>query len=158
MNRLIEQLEKLYALHAEMLELAERKTEVLKKNDLDGLQHILRQEQKCASAMTVAEKEREKAARAFLKAKGDARVAISDCIKAAGSEGAPLKAIQDNMLVVIGKLRQQNELNRQLIQQTLQYVHLTLDLLKPQPEASAYGRPAGGQQPKTGQSFFDSKA
>lgn len=69
---------------------------------------------------------------------------LSACIQAAGNdERAPLQALQENMSQVIGELHAQNELNKQLIQQTLQYVHLTLDLLQPQPESAIYERPAG---------------
>lgn len=159
MKTLMDILEKLYTLHEQLLHLAKKKTEVLKNGDVGGLQNILREEQKCASAITVAENEREKAARSFLQADGDAEVTISDCIKAADNdEGAPLRALQENMLKVIAKLQAQNELNKQLIQQTLQYVHLTLDLLQPHPESASYGRPDGKKQPKMAQSFFDSKA
>lgn len=159
MKTLMNILEKLYSFHEIMLDLAQKKTEVLKKGDVGGLQNILREEQKYASAITVAEEEREKAARSFLNVDGDADVTISACIEAlSADEGAPLRSLQENMLKIIAKLQAQNELNKQLIQQTLQYVHLTLDLLQPQPESAIYERPDGKKQPKKAQSFFDSKA
>ncbi|MBM7714187.1 flagellar protein FlgN [Siminovitchia sp. FSL H7-0308] len=159
MKALINILEKLHTLHEHLFDLAKKKTEVLKSGDVDSLQLILREEQKCTSAITVAENEREKAARIFLQEDTDADVTLSACIQAAGNdERASLQALQENMSQVIGELHAQNELNKQLIQQTLQYVHLTLDLLQPQPESAIYERPAGKKQSKMAQSFFDSKA
>lgn len=157
---LIANLTKLYQLHENLLKLAVRKTDVLKKGDVDSLQDIMRDEQKFTTAITMMEQERQTAARSFLKQNGNGQITISDCIEAAAPEAAEtLRAIQEQMVTVIDKLQEQNELNKQLIYQSLQFVNMNLDLLQPDNETATYGRPDHNRnQMKPGKSFFDSKA
>jgi hypothetical protein len=58
---------------------------------------------------------------------------------------------------VITELKERNQLNQQLIHQSLQFVHLTLDMLAPQPASINYGPPQQNAAPKR-PSMFDSKA
>ncbi|MBD8004673.1 flagellar protein FlgN [Bacillus norwichensis] len=157
---LIVNLTKQYQLHESLLRNALKKTEVLKKGDVDSLQEIMREEQKLAAAITMMENERQTAAQSFLKKSADSQITIVDCIKAAVPEAAEtLKALQDQLVSVIAKLQEQNELNQQLIYQTLQFVNINLDVLQPEKEAAAYSRPdVKKQHAKPGKSFFDSKA
>ncbi|HEY4554462.1 MAG TPA: flagellar protein FlgN [Bacillaceae bacterium] len=159
---LIANLTKIYTLHEHLLALAARKTEILKKGDADSLQSLMREEQKYMTAIAMMENERQTAAKAFLK-KGRAEgLTISDCIEAATPEAAEtLRNLQQKILYVIEKLQVQNDLNQQLIYQSLQFVNMSLDLFQPKHESSVYGRPDTKQpqkQQKTGMSFFDSKA
>ena len=156
---LINNLTRQYQLHESLLKNAVKKTEVLKKGDVDSLQEIMREEQKLTTAITMMENERQTAAKAFLKKNGDGQITIADCIAAANPEAAEtLKALQEQLITVIERLQNQNELNKQLIYQSLQYVNMNLDLLQPEKETAAYGRPDEKKQPKPNKSFFDSKA
>src|SRR5690606_31139911 len=128
-------------LHEALLKNALKKTEVLKKGDVDSLQEIMREEQKLTTAITMMESERQTAAQSFLKQNGDGEITMVDCIAAATPEAAAtLRALQEQLVSVIDKLQEQNELNKQLIFQSLQFVNMNLDLLQPDREAAAYGR------------------
>lgn len=156
---LINNLTRQYQLHESLLKNAIKKTEVLKKGDVDSLQEIMREEQKLTTAITMMENERQTAAKVFLKKNVDGQITIADCIAAATPEAAEtLKALQEQLITVIERLQNQNDLNKQLIYQSLQYVNMNLDLLQPEKETAAYGRPDEKKHPKPNKSFFDSKA
>ncbi|MFD1706921.1 flagellar protein FlgN [Siminovitchia sediminis] len=156
---LIANLTKQYQLHENLLKNALRKTDVLKKGDVDSLQEVMREEQKLTTAITMMESERQTAAQSFLRQTEDSPITIEDCIQAASPEAAEtLRVLQEKLLDIIEKLQEQNELNKQLIYQSLQFVNMNLDLLQPEKETAAYGRPVEKKQMKQGKSFFDSKA
>lgn len=156
---LINNLTKQFQLHESLLENALKKTEVLKKGDVDSLQETMREEQKLTTAISMMENERQTAAQSFFKKSGDGQITMADCIAAATPEAAEtLRAIQEQLVAVIDKLQEQNDLNKQLIYQSLQFVNMNLDLLQPEKEAATYGRPDTRKQTKQGKSFFDSKA
>ncbi len=55
------------------------------------------------------------------------------------------------------KLKEQNELNQQLLITSLQFVNLSLDLLRPQDRNYNYDK-TNQEPPKKMKSMFDSKA
>ena len=61
------------------------------------------------------------------------------------------------MLEIIIELRQNEKLNHDLIQQSLQFVHLSLEMLQPQERNINYHKD-DKKQTKTTRSVFDSKA
>lgn len=59
---------------------------------------------------------------------------------------------------VSGELQRANELNQQLIQQSLQYVHFSLDVLcGPEEEELTYKRPTMNQEPLKRTGIYDAK-
>jgi len=155
---LTEVLEKLYKLHESLYKLSIEKTTIIKENDMESLQQILKDEQTHIAAINTLEVERQRLAQEFLHSDKD--VTISACIEAAPFEWKEkLSTLQTNIVDIIEKLKEQNELNQSLLYLSLQYVNMTLDMVQPKPESYTYGRP---NQPKTPQkpSFtaFDSKA
>lgn len=155
---LITNLTKLYGLHEKLLNLAIRKTDLLTKGNVDGLQDIMREEQTLTAAVTVLENERQTAAKNFVKAESGEGLTLADCIKAATPEAAEtLSALRDKMLEIVTQLQERNELNEQLIYQSLQFVNMNLELLQPKNE-TGYGRPNAKKPAQPSKSFFDSKA
>jgi len=155
---LITVLENLYKLHESLYKLSLKKTTIIKENDMEGLQQLLKDEQTHIAAINTLELERQKVANDFLHTDKD--VTISECIDAAPIElKEKLSFLQTQIIEIVDKLKEQNELNQSLIYLSLHYVHKTLDLIQPKPESYTYGRP---NQPRTTQkpSFtaFDSKA
>jgi len=155
---LIAVLEKLYKLHESLYKLSLEKTTIIKENNMEDLQRILKDEQTHIAAINTLEVERQRLSNQFLHTDKD--LTISDCIKAAPHEWKEkLSSLQSKIKDIIVKLKEQNELNQSLIYLSLQYVNMTLDMVQPKPESYTYGRP---NQPKTPQkpSFtaFDSKA
>lgn len=153
---LITALKKLQSLHESLYQLALKKTDILKKNDLDALQQLLKEEQQHIHAINVIEKERQQAAQHFLGR--ETGVTISDCIDAAEPDMATsLSHLKESIVAAVAQLQEQNELNQTLVFQSLQYINLSLDLLRPSDDKATYSKP--DQQPKkaTVKGLFDSK-
>ncbi|MBS4174165.1 flagellar protein FlgN [Bacillus sp. FJAT-49736] len=151
-------LEKLYKLHESLYKLSLDKATIIKENDMEKLQQMLKDEQSHVAAINTLEVERQKLAKQLLGTDKD--VTISECIEAAPSEmKGKLISLQTKISDIVEKLKDQNELNQSLIYLSLQYVNMTLDMLQPKPESFTYGRPNQQKSPKK-PSFtaFDSKA
>ena len=73
-------------------------------------------------------------------------------------EKEQLQAIYENFIYVLADLKNQEKLNRELMEQSLQFVELSLDLLKPNHEKNMNYDKKQVQQNKASQSVFDSKA
>jgi len=157
-------LEKLEKMHRSLLELAHKKTELVKKGDMDGLDSIIKNEQSHVAAIEVLEKQRLQTVTDYLRAKGIALVdfpTVAQVIEAAPNEEErqKLNSLREALLLVIEELRKQNELNQQLVFQSLKFVNMSLDMMRPQPEQINYsGNQGNGQQNSVKKSMFDSQA
>ncbi|MDN4492194.1 flagellar protein FlgN [Ureibacillus aquaedulcis] len=158
-------LEKLEKMHHSLLQLANQKTELVKKGDMDGLDSIIKNEQSHVAAIEVLEKQRQQMVTDYLRAKG---IALSDTptvaqvIEAAEvqEERNQLNEVSQQLKSVIVDLRKQNDLNQKLVFQSLQFVNMSLDMLRPRPQEINYsGKSTHGETtvaPK--KSMFDSQA
>jgi flagellar biosynthesis/type III secretory pathway chaperone len=154
---LVTVLEKLYKLHESFYKLAIEKIDIIKSGDMEGLQQMLKKEQTHIAAINTMEVERQKEAKHFLQSEKD--VTITECIEVAPPDlKDKLSSLQTDILSIIEKLQDQNELNQSLIYLSLQYVNLTLDMIQPKPESFTYGRPNQTRTPKPSFTAFDSKA
>lgn len=157
-------LEKLEKMHRSLLQLANQKTEIVKKGDIDGLQEILKSEQSHVAAIEVLEKQRQQMVTDYLRAKGIALAdtpTVTQVIEATETEEErhQLDEASKQLFLVIADLQKQNELNQQLVFQSLKFVNMTLDILRPQPGQINYaGNQAGEQNAAPKKSFFDSQA
>lgn len=155
---LIAILEKLYKLHESLYKLSQEKTTIIKANDMASLQLVLKDEQTHIAAINTIEMERQKLAKQFMQTNKD--VTISDCINATESPELKekLSTLQTDIINIVDKLKEQNELNQSLIYLSLQYVNMTLDMIQPKPESFTYGKPNQQRTPKPSFTAFDSKA
>ncbi|WP_018665150.1 flagellar protein FlgN [Heyndrickxia acidiproducens] len=160
LQKLIVCLEKLVQLHSSLFTLACEKTDVIKKQDMERLQKMVNEEQAHIQAITALEKERNKCAHDFLKTRPNESVTVSDCIAAAaaGEERSKLEALREDLLIIVDKLKKQNDLNQMLIYHSLQYINLTLDLICPKQQPATYAPPQTSRVQAAGISRFDSKA
>lgn len=162
MQTLMASLGKLNKLHTSLYELAVLKTEAIKQGAIEELDKLLKEEQKHVTAINMVEKERAGATIQFLDELGigkDSFPTLSDCIEAADDhEKVQLKEMQTSLVEVIDDLRYQNELNQQLIQQSLQFVNMNLSMIQPQPDQMNYGRNQQEMKNAPRRSMFDSKA
>ena len=143
---LVTQLEKLLELHQELLALSQQKTEVVKKGDMENLQHMIKQEQKLIIEIDRAEKERQAAAQTMVPSVE--KPALDDCLPLLSQEQrARLIDLREKLQAVIAEIEIQNHLNYELIQQSLHFIHVSLNLFRPKEEAINYGPPKG-QKPK----------
>lgn len=148
-------LEKLITLHSSLNELASKKTTIIQEGNTDALIALLIDEQKHVTAITRAEQEREKAVLAFTSGK---LVKIDEIIELAKpAEADILRRLKTELVDEVMTLKEKNELNQQLLITSLQFVNLSLDLLRPQDRNYTYGQ--NSQEPeKKIISTFDSKA
>lgn len=148
MEELYQVLENLINLHKALFTLAAEKKEVLIKGDSDALLRITKQETKLIQAVEAAESARGDVMNRIAAAKG---LSFSDqtllgLIKAITSaeEKLRLKAYREELIRIVSQLREANELNQQLLAQSLSFINASLDLLTDTPEEDfIYKRPKG---------------
>lgn len=161
---IISNLEKLEKMHISLLELSLKKTELVKIGDMEGLNTIIKNEQSHVAAIEVLEKQRLQMVTDYLQAKEIAFVdtpTVADVIEAAPNyeERQQLNEISKGLIVVIEELRKQNELNQQLVYQSLKFVNMTLDIIRPQTDQINYsGNLDSVQTNAVKKSMFDSQA
>jgi hypothetical protein len=144
---LVDTLEKQLVLHKRLLQLAHAKTEAVKKNDMDELNRIVRDEQKHVNAITVLEKRRTAVS----------TETISDILPSLSlEEQSKVESLRNGMINVLAQLKEANDLNVELLDQSLQFVHLQLDLLAP-PDTGNYALNGDSNKSSSGP-VFDSKA
>jgi len=157
-------LEKLEKMHRSLLELSFNKTELVKKGDMEGLDAIIKNEQSHIAAIEVLEKQRQQMVTDYLRAKGIALAdtpTVADVIEAADSEleRSQLEDLRTQLISVVNELRIQNELNQKLVFQSLKFVNMSLEMLRPQQQQINYSGQAIPRDNKTSnKSFFDSQA
>lgn len=147
-------LDKLLKLHKSLYQIATEKTEVLKKGDLEALNTLMKNEQSHISAIQMVEKERVKLMQELLPGKKEAT--LQECLTLfERNEREELEALQEGLTHQLLKLKTVNDLNQQLLEQSLQLVSLNLDLLVPNNPAN-YSKDEEDDMPNL--SIFDSKA
>jgi flagellar biosynthesis/type III secretory pathway chaperone len=154
---------KLQEAHDALLDLANEKTRVLVRGEVDQLNQIVNKENKWIRAISEADQQRAQAVSEYLLARGyhpNPRISVSDLIKIIfkAEEKQALADAQKSLLTTIEKLRERNTLNQQMIQQSLAFVDYTLDLvLGPPDDEAVYQNPMqqrNGNRP----GVFDTKA
>jgi len=121
---------------------------------MNGLDQMLKEEQKFVAAINTMEKQRQLTAQQFT---GRETATLSDCIeRAAGAEKEKLQQLQGQLLELVSQLKYQNELNQKLIYQSLQFVNMNLGLLQPsKPESATYSNPMKQAAKPASRSLFD---
>lgn len=151
---LLKILEKLYKLHKSLHQLALEKTEVLKKGDMEALKNLMQNEQSHISAIQVIEKERVKIISDLVP--GQPNPTLSDCLPLFdASDKEKVSELQEKLTSQLLDLKTVNELNQQLLEQSLQLVSLNIDLIRPQ-SPSNYSKDEEEDMPNL--TIFDSKA
>ncbi|PSL48570.1 FlgN protein [Salsuginibacillus halophilus] len=161
---LFETLAELTRQHQTLASLAKEKTETIKQNDVEGLRLITKQENEALKTIRRLEGSRLQAVADIIQAEESdlvpAETSISD-LKPLLPEAyhEPLERLQVKLGDELRTLQRQNELNQRLIRDSLQFVHMSLDLIQPEPEEVNYSRPDDKTKPDgEGYSMFDSRA
>ncbi|QEA00665.1 flagellar protein FlgN [Lysinibacillus fusiformis] len=151
-------------MHKSLLELAFKKTEIIKAGDIEALDQLLKDEQAHVAAIDKLEQQRQKQVTDYLEAKGldsTDKTTVADVIEAAEQQAdkATLSVVRDRLLQIINDLRTQNDLNQKLVFQSLQIVNLTLDAVRPRTEQMNYSsNEVLGTNNIAKKSYFDSQA
>ena len=161
-NNILLALDKLDMLHKSLLEIAYKKTEAIKVGDMDSLNQLLKDEQAHVAGISQLEQQRQIEVTDYLRAKGIAPIdspTVAQVLEHTSTkeEKDLLKAARNKLLLTVETLKQQNELNQKLLFQSLQFVNMSLDLLRPKPDQINYSRNEVNS-PVKDKSYFDSQA
>ncbi|MEH7235783.1 flagellar protein FlgN [Bacillus sp. JJ1562] len=157
-ENLVALLKKILILQQNLLKLAERKTDILKKGDIDALNEQMKEEQKYILAIKQLENERIAIVDQLLGPRVQEKT-LSRCIEVTSDPvRSSLAELHEELVKVTHELKAANDINQQLTHQSLQYVNMSLDMLLPQEQTVNYGNPAGTKEKKQTRSMFDSKA
>ncbi len=149
-------------LHHKLIELSELKTDLLKKGSLEELQGLLVKERKLIRKTEQAEADRIQAVNSWFQAMDVASEdkTISTILEIAkdGHEKNELATVTTVLTQAITKLKQLEQLNHALINQSMQFVQLSLDVMSPTIRNINYGNKNEKNTDTAKRSVFDSKA
>ena len=165
LSTIIGTLDKLEKMHRSLYELALSKTNIIKSNEMEELDRILKTEQAHVAAIETLEQQRQVQVKQYITNKGFSYTStptVAHLIEAAHGETLleELKTQRERLLEVVDLLKAQNNLNQKLVFQSLQFVNLSLNLMRPeQPEQVNYSdKEVFGQNTVSKKSYFDSQA
>lgn len=163
MERLYGLLDNLIQLHKALYTLAMQKKEVLIKGEIDELVAITRKEQQLIKGITAAETERQQVVKELSAEKGfplqEGRLAELIKLTTSAEEKQRLTSYREELTRVVTQLQHANDLNQQLLKQSLSFVNMTLDLLTDTPEDDyIYGQSTADSYRQASRTFFNKKA
>lgn len=147
-------------LYGQLLSMAESKTGVVVKGDTEQLQALVAKEQKFISELGKLKDVREQIIGQISKTTGlhpdDLTLSkLADMLPQ--DQCQRLNQVRETLQETIGKLSTKNDLNQQLIQNALDYVDFSLNLLtQPEPQTPQYGR-KGNETSTKGRGILDIK-
>lgn len=131
-------LDNLLNLHTALLTLAGQKKNVLVGGDIDELVRITQQEQKLIKMIGSAEASRIELVTNIYAEKGlppnDGSLAELIKLVTSAEEKTRLTGYRDELIRIVTELRDANDLNQQLLEQSLYFVNMSLDLFTDAPE------------------------
>ncbi|MFB1049915.1 flagellar protein FlgN [Paraliobacillus sp. JSM ZJ581] len=148
----------LVQLHLSLYALSVQKTEALKTGDIEQLQELLKNEKKHVKAINETEQQRVEQTKEWARVNefSEELVTVTTMLEHLEDEEASQKLEQTTTALTetLVKLKQQEALNQQLTQQSLQFVQLSMDMIVPTIDTFNYGE----RQQTNKRSVFDSKA
>jgi hypothetical protein len=161
-NRLLTVLEKIVKLQKSLHQIALKKTDILKADDIEALGQLMKDELKHIKAIEMVNGEREQIQRQLANELllPPTNITISQLLKSSMLEDKEsLQKLQVKLVEQTQSLKEINEFNQQLLQQSLNFVNLNLDLVLGQQESSNYTDNTSNEEESTAsRSLFDSKA
>ncbi|MGM8364584.1 flagellar protein FlgN [Virgibacillus sp. W0181] len=163
MQNIIQSIAKLVDIHTYLLEISEQKTEAIKKGTIDELQALLTKERKYTQLLEQIEIDRMEKVNAWLSKQGNpseqAEMTVTSMLEMLENEREKLELanITTKLTHTITELKQQEQLNRDLIDQSMKFIHMSLNMIQPTIENMNYNK----HQSSSGtskRSLFDSKA
>lgn len=155
-------LSQLGKLHHSLLLVSEQKTEALKDGDITLIQKLLLQERKLVQAINQIEMQRQLEVGKWAVQHGmkQEQATISNLLETIPdlAEKESLEKHYVSLADTIVRLKQQEQLNQQLMQQSLQFIELSIDMLDPSAKNLNYNQRPAEQTPSQPRSMFDSRA
>lgn len=159
-DNLIKVLEYENKLYSQLFTIAENKTGIVVKGELDSLQAMVGKEQKLLSELNKLKDVREQIIEQIAKSIGRAPeemtlTALADLIPP--EQAKRVAKTGDKLKDTISRLTYKNELNQKLIHNALEYVDFSLNILtQPVPQTTQYGR-KGNETGTKGRGMLDIK-
>lgn len=160
-NQIIKTLKNLVATHEVLIALSREKTEVVKKGSVEELQSLLVKERKQIRTLEKAEKNRQQAVETWF---SENELPLTDTtltrmleIVSDEDEKQDLATVTITLTEMITKLKQQEQLNQSLLNQSIKFVQLSLDMMNPSLKNMNYGSNKQ-ESASMKQSIFDSQA
>lgn len=150
------------ALHENLLSLSEEKKEILINGSLARLEQIVKEEHKLIQEVSYLEKDRYAMIRQLAEALRIEveKITVSFLIEVVQDENDKhrLTKLKDSLEEVVKELGDINELNAKLLEQSLEYIQTTMEIITDDPDQEAvYTNPAKANMRK-GRSIFDAKS
>lgn len=160
-HTIIVTLRTLIKLYTHLLQVSKQKTEAIKDYQLEPLEELLVTERKLIQQIEKAESKRYQAVEAWFdsnESSGTKRTITVMLEKLAADDSikTELERLSTQLRDLLTELKKQEELNQQLLAQSLQFVHLSLNMMNPSMEQINYGQ--NDTSPLLKRSVFDSKA
>lgn len=163
LQKLIEVLNEIYQMQTEMVALAVNKKQVLIDGDIEELSNIMQRESSWINKLKQLDIEREKQIKIVVLENriNSSDLKISDILTQLSSsdEKDKLAVISDKLMKVLDEVKQVNEINSQLIRQSLQYISHTFQSLTHESNQNmTYSKPTNKQNNNTSIGIYDQKA
>ncbi|RKL68328.1 hypothetical protein CR203_07560 [Salipaludibacillus neizhouensis] len=140
-QELIQIFQAMTVVHERFNEQAFKKEEVIKKGDMAGLDQVLKGESALIQHLRKLENTRQHLIQQWMDEKGLVKenVTMDQLLPLLPEkEREDLSNWQNRLVIEIQKLKEQNELNRQMLEDSLRFVNLSLDAMHPQNQFSSY--------------------
>lgn len=156
----VRSLRKLVELHQQLINISEQKTDLIKEGKVEKLQEKILQERKLVLQLEQYEKERQALVESWFISKDltTEDMTISSILLNLDNEKQQnkLASVATELTEAITDLKRSEQLNRELLEQSMQFVQMSLHLLSPTLEQMNYGKKDA--EVDRGRSVFDSKA
>lgn len=164
LQALIQVLHEQRNIHQELLEIASEKKGAIVNNHVELLNQLVNKEAKLVKHVSELEEKRMFEMSRYIVGKGyrtNPNITMTDMLKIVfkAEEKRALQSLQSELLQIIGKLKEANALNQQLIEQSLQFINYSLDLLTGADENDAvYHHPGQQSTAHKRPGMFDTRA
>lgn len=159
-DAIVTKIEEMIDIHGTLNELARKKTQAIIQGDMKTLDHIVNQEEAATQKLAQLEDERVRLVQDFTKDTGRGTTFTALIEQAPESEREKLQHLQARLAENVFDLKHQNDLNQDLLKQSLEWVRVNVNLFNPKPQNPNYTNPKA-QQKSPGEplaSRFDSRA
>lgn len=166
-QKLIQIFQAMTVVHERFNEQAVRKEEAIKTGDMEGLDQVMKEESPLIQQLRKLENTRQHLVQQWMKDKGLVKENVTmDHLTPLfpEKEREDLQYWQQRLMTEIHKLKEQNSLNQQLLEDSLRFVNLSLDAMNPQDQNQFISYSGDGEKDDAddfkpgGRSLFDSKA
>lgn len=163
MEAILRTLDQQIEVHRRLLELSEHKRTAIIGNEVEKLMQMTQREVKLVRLAEQLEAQRTEAVQAYMRSRNmyvTSAITIQTLSKIAVrlEEKQALSERREELLRLIGEIKKVNELNQQLIRQSLAFIDFSLDVIAgPSEQEAVYHHPLH-EQHSYQRSYFDRKA